>query len=189
DAAEHAGVRVDGLVALLGGDVALAAVDGDLDVVLVAEVLADRQPDGTLDGGEDHLRRDAPFALERLDGAEQLRTLPGLVVFDGAHGLVSRPSRGLKQQKKVGAVPLGARPGWWPRDRKGCWATRRCRPAARAERTRPRPARGRVSTVLLVRDSDIVARTALRSKGKLGGKGDILFPCYRHRGRAVNTRL
>jgi hypothetical protein len=34
----------------------------------------------------------------------------------------------------------------------------------------------------LVRDRDIVARTARRSKGKLGGKGDILFSSYRHRG-------
>src|SRR5262249_43611312 len=93
-------------------DKSLGAVDLDVHVVVVAEVLADGQPDGPLDGGESHLARDAAFALERVQSAEQL--LPGLDLVVGAAGgglahagLVGkrRHESSLGTTKKVGHVP------------------------------------------------------------------------------------
>src|SRR5207237_4316635 len=81
DAAE--GLRVDLLVALLGGDVAGGPVDVDVDALLDGEVPLGGELDGGLDPAEDDVAGDLLLLVHHVD---ELEDLFADVPLDRSHG-------------------------------------------------------------------------------------------------------
>src|SRR5205807_5778782 len=101
DAAEDAGVDV--LIAFLGGDRPVGAINGHSDVLtgsLLAVIFLGRQPHGLFDDAKDRFARDVLVALHQIDEAKQ-----GFSVH------AELPPTSGQETKKVGQAHWNA-PAW-----------------------------------------------------------------------------